>query len=74
MFITYILFSPSLGRFYTGQTMDIDHRLEEHNRGKTQSIAFGIPWKLVYSKMLPSRSEAIKLEKFIKKRRFQILI
>jgi len=68
MFFTYILFSPSSGRFYTGQSMDIVHRLEEHNRGKTPSTVYGIPWKIVFCKEFLSRSEAVGLEKLIKKR------
>ena len=68
MYITYILFSPKVKRFYTGHTVDIERRLEEHNRGKTSFSAKGKPWQLVFSKAFNSRGEAMKLEKFIKKR------
>jgi len=68
MYITYILYSPRVKRFYTGHTEDIERRLEEHNRGKTPFSAKGMPWTLIYSKECSSRTEAIKLEKFIKKR------
>ena len=68
MFTTYILFSPKIGKFYTGQTDDFDRRLDEHNRGKTPFMASGMPWELVFSKEFDSRQEAIKLERFIKKR------
>jgi predicted GIY-YIG superfamily endonuclease len=34
MFITYILFNPESGKFYSGQTIDIDRRLEEHSENK----------------------------------------
>jgi len=68
MNITYILYSSKINRFYTGQTLNLDRRLEEHNRGKTASSAKGMPWKLVFSKECPSRTEAVKLEKFIKRR------
>jgi putative endonuclease len=68
MFITYILFSSKIGKFYTGQTDDLDRRMEEHNRGKTSFMASGMPWEIIYSKEFNSRQDAIKLERFIKKR------
>jgi putative endonuclease len=68
MFITYILHSQKINKFYTGQTSDLDRRVDEHNRGKTPFMASGIPWILVFSKEHHSKKEAIKLEKFIKKR------
>jgi putative endonuclease len=68
MHITYILYSSKIDKFYTGQTMDLDRRLEEHNRGKTSFSATGMPWQIVFFKVFKSRTEAMKLEKFIKKR------
>jgi putative endonuclease len=68
MYYTYILYSKKINKFYTGQTQDIIRRLEEHNRGKTPFMASGCPWTIVYSIELPSRAEAMKLEKFIKKK------
>jgi putative endonuclease len=68
MYSTYILFSPKIDKYYTGQTDDLVRRLEEHNRGKTPFLATGMPWILLYSKEFNSRHDAIKLEKFIKKR------
>jgi hypothetical protein len=35
-FSVYILFSSSLQKFYTGQTHDLQNRLEEHNSGETK--------------------------------------
>jgi len=68
MFFTYIIYSQKIDKYYTGQTSDINRRLEEHNRGKTPSMATGMPWKLMYSHEFQSRHEAVKLEKSIKKR------
>jgi putative endonuclease len=42
--------------------------MKEHNRGKTSFSVSGMPWLLVFSKICSSRSQALKLEKFIKKR------
>ena len=68
MYVTYILYSNKLKKFYIGQTEDLNRRLEEHNRGKTPFLAAGIPWALIFSKESVSRSEAMRLEKQIKKR------
>jgi len=68
MFTTYILYSNSLNKYYTGSTIDLPRRLNEHNRGKTPFMATGIPWKLVFKKEFLTRPEAVKLEKQIKKR------
>ena len=68
MYTTYILYSSKVNKFYTGQTADMAKRLEEHNRGKTQFMANGTPWKIIYAVELSSRKEAMKLEKLIKKR------
>ena len=68
MYITYILHSFKLDRFYTGQTDNLIHRLEEHNRGKDHFTAKGTPWKLIFTQEFNSRGDALKLEKYIKKR------
>jgi putative endonuclease len=68
MYITYILYSSKIDKYYTGQTMNLDRRLEEHNCGKTPVSASGMPWKLIYSKVFTSRHDAMKLERYIKKR------
>jgi putative endonuclease len=68
MYTTYILYSSKLNKYYTGQTIDLHKRIEEHNRGKTRFSASGLPWILVFSKNFESRSEAIMLENKIKKR------
>ncbi len=68
MFVTYILYSEVIHRYYTGQTEDLSRRLEEHNRGKTSGMEKGIPWKIVYTREFNTRSEAIRLERYIKKR------
>jgi len=68
MYYTYILFSPTLNKYYTGQTDNLQRRLEEHNRGKTSFMASGIPWNLVFSREFDLRSDAVRLEKKIKSR------
>ena len=64
----YILYSETILRYYVGQTADIKRRLVRHNKGYVQSTKRGLPWKLVYKIEVHSRSEAIILERKIKKR------
>ncbi|NNE02865.1 MAG: GIY-YIG nuclease family protein [Eudoraea sp.] len=67
MFV-YILYSEKRSRYYVGQTADIGKRLKRHNLGVVPSTKTGIPWKLVLHIEVLSRSEAIVLERRIKKR------
>ena len=64
----YILFSTCCNRFYTGQTQGFDNRFIEHNAGETKSIKKCAPWTLVWKTELPTRADAMKLEKKIKSR------
>ena len=68
MFFVYILFSESLGRYYVGQTNNLDDRLIRHNSGLVKSTKIGIPWGLVCFFEVSTRSEAMLLEKKIKGR------
>ncbi|NNC70500.1 MAG: GIY-YIG nuclease family protein [Flavobacteriaceae bacterium] len=66
--IVYILYSEVRSRYYVGQTANIIERLKKHNQGKVPSTKGGAPWKIVVQLEVSSRSEALKLEKKIKKR------
>jgi len=68
MYYVYILQSLKHSRYYTGQTQNIYSRLMEHNSGQTKSTKAGVPWKIIFTKELSSRAEALKLERKIKKR------
>jgi len=65
---TYILFSEIRSRYYVGQALNIEKRLDKHNQGRVKSTKFGIPWKLVLQIEVENRSKAILLERKIKKR------
>ncbi|RAJ09139.1 GIY-YIG nuclease family protein [Arenibacter echinorum] len=67
MFV-YILYSEKRSRYYVGQTTDIDKRLKRHNLGIVPSTKSGTPWELVLQLEVLSRSEALILERRIKKR------
>jgi putative endonuclease len=67
-FTVYILFSQRSNKFYSGQTQDFDNRIMEHNSGETKSLKSGMPWSIVWRAELPTRAEAMALEKKIKSR------
>jgi putative endonuclease len=64
----YILYSETILRYYVGQTANIESRLLRHNNGYVKSTKRGLPWKLIYKIEVNSRSEALILERKIKKR------
>ena len=68
MFYVYIIFSESIEQFYCGQTNNILFRIGQHNLAETVSNKHGIPWVLIGYIIVKTRSEAMKLEKQIKKR------
>jgi putative endonuclease len=67
-YYVYILKSLRNGRFYVGQTKDLLSRVMEHNIGKSGYTRFGVPWKLIWTKELDTRTEAMGLEKSVKAR------
>ncbi|HMV26173.1 MAG TPA: GIY-YIG nuclease family protein [bacterium] len=66
-FSVYILYSKSCRRYYVGQTQDLERRLEEHNHGLSPSTRNGAPWVIVYQFACDTRSDAMRIEKQIKK-------
>jgi len=66
--VVYILFSEKLNRYYAGHTNNIIKRLRTHNTGGKKYTTKGIPWVLIEKYSCVSRSEAMQLEKKIKKR------
>ncbi|MBU3822655.1 GIY-YIG nuclease family protein [Flavobacteriaceae bacterium XHP0103] len=67
-FVVYILFSESLNKYYVGQTSDLEKRLKTHNCGGKKYTSKGIPWVLVKTYNSASRSDAMQLERTIKRR------
>lgn len=66
--LVYILQSSATGKYYVGQTKDIEERLKRHNEGRVKSTSHGLPWNLVHTIPVRNRSEALILESKIKKR------
>ena len=76
MYYLYILYSVSSDRFYVGQSSDPWRRLEEHNTSPLDTYSSKHrPWifKSIFGP-IKSRSEAMNLEKFIKKQKSKSLI
>ncbi len=67
-YTVYILYSQKSSRYYVGQTDDIDKRLIRHNKGLVPSTKYGVPWEIIQTQRVKNRSEALILEKKIKKR------
>ena len=69
MYFVYVLENEA-GKFYIGQTDDLDRRLQEHNdpmRSKSKFTAkHGTTWRLVWSERHPDRASAMRREKQIK--------
>ena len=71
MYYVYIIENPS-GRFYTGQTDNIERRIQQHNdpeEGNHKYTHKSGPWCLVHLEQYETRSEAMRREKFIKSRK-----
>ncbi|WP_346883895.1 GIY-YIG nuclease family protein [uncultured Algibacter sp.] len=66
--IVYILYSKKRSRYYVGQTANIINRLKRHNQGLVSSTKSGSPWEIILQIEVESRSDAMVLEKKIKKR------
>ena len=68
MFWVYILQNPA-GKFYIGQTDDLQHRLRSHNRDDKMLGKFtrkNGPWQLVWSEAHPTRALAMARERHLK--------
>ena len=66
MYYVYVLRSIKFGKYYIGSTNNIINRLKKHNSGLVKSTKSFKPWKLAYSKVYNTRSEAFKREKYLK--------
>jgi putative endonuclease len=68
-YTTYILYSESLDRYYTGSCEDIETRLIQHNSARNTSTKTGIPWILKYTETFDTRAQALSREREIKKKK-----
>jgi len=62
----YILKSLKDDKFYTGSTIDLRKRINDHNAGRTPSTKYRRPLRLVYFEEYASLGEARVREKALK--------
>jgi putative endonuclease len=65
-YFVYIIRSVKSGRFYIGSTANLNDRLAYHNGNKVIATRNKGPWKIMYTEIFRSRSEAVRREKQIK--------
>ncbi len=68
-YFVYIIQSEKDGSYYIGSTQDITERLERHNQGRSKYTKLKRPWNLMYYEEYPNRSDAVKRENQIKRRK-----
>ena len=70
LYFVYIIYSPKINQFYIGSTNDLEARLRHHNSGATPSTRKGAPeWIIRYIENFPNKSEALKREIQIKRKK-----
>ena len=67
MYYVYIIEAVETKKYYIGQTENIDGRVKKHNQGRNLSTKAYIPWQLKWWKAYETRSDAIKIEKKLKR-------
>ncbi len=66
MYYVYVLKSLNTGKFYKGQTSDLNDRLYRHFTGQSISTKSLLPLELIFVQICNTRSEAVLLEKYLK--------
>ena len=71
-FFVYIVENPN-GKFYVGQTEDLDRRVRQHNDPSHSEMKYTTkhtgPWELVWFEEHSDRASAMTRERFIKSRK-----
>ena len=57
------------GRFYIGSCENTEIRLQQHNMKRTPSTKSSVPWEIVYTEEFSTRSDAVKREYEIKRKK-----
>ncbi|MBI2617935.1 GIY-YIG nuclease family protein [Candidatus Kaiserbacteria bacterium] len=65
-YYVYILKSLKNNDIYVGSTENLENRISLHNRGRVRSTKTCRPWVLLEHRPCNSRSEAVRLEQFLK--------
>lgn len=62
----YILKQVDGDKLYIGSSETPDQRLKSHNSGKVRSTKTNRPWTRIHLEQLPTKSDALKGEKYLK--------
>ena len=74
-FAVYVIYSPSIDRYYVGHAEDPALRLErDHNGGRNKSTKTGRPWEHKWARWFKTRAEAMAMERTIKARKSRAYI
>jgi putative endonuclease len=73
-FYVYILQSRKDFSYYIGQCDDLDARMSKHSDGFSKYTLSKRPLRLVYFEVFKSRSEAIRRENEIKRKKSRVYI
>jgi len=65
----YIIQSQTDESYYIGTSRDLTERIERHNQGRSKYTKSKRPWNLVYFEEHADRSDAMKKEYAIKRRK-----
>jgi putative endonuclease len=68
-FYVYILQSEATGRYYVGQTKDLQDRVAYPRANYSRALKNRGPWILVYSEKFETRGEAVRRERYIKRQK-----
>ncbi len=66
MYYTYVITSAQDGKWYTGYTVDLRKRLNDHNAGKVISTKHRGPFELIYYEACLNEQDATTREKYLK--------
>jgi len=76
LYYCYILYSPTLDKFYIGETENLEERLIQHNTG-IHEVAYTkqvSDWELYHEIICQSRSQVRAIERHIKQMKSKIYI
>ncbi len=69
MHFLYILYSQNIDRYYIGESINPENRLQQHNTHhfKSNYTKAANDWKIVLTYTCQNKQDALYLEKFIKR-------
>ncbi|WP_042491712.1 GIY-YIG nuclease family protein [Aequorivita sublithincola] len=76
MHYLYIIYSEKLNRYYIGETPDLRIRLDQHNQHyfKKSFTKAANDWKFSLTYQCDNKTQALFLEKFIKRMKSKVFI